>query len=970
MEDERKRNEVKTLLDAIKSSEVWEARISLVNQLEDLRNSDASNLVLIIECLPDSICLGISHCTLNRKILSVASKCLEINTSTCLSHFLILGTKASMWCRKHLQVTLVSDEQTLEEEHFITLLQLLLDSLRFSSATIVALTRPPYIEEKTRMLMVENFILEQLNLTRTSISEIKKFQHVSSELVKAVQVILDAAVKLCRSYFESINLDASEVTVEATKSFEDDIPMDFPSHVANVTAFTIENLHELGILAAAGGGSLVTVLNVSWKGVVSLLQLGKKVLAGKVKIGNIILTLVSLASESLRHAAEAWFSSHKGELTLPEAKRTFLPIKFYLINAVRISSDHPHEAMNGSGDITKCVLLISYFGVLFAKEVEMRAASEALADLLEPTSFLLLYAILSSTDISSESKSQILDCLFTDQNDFSSLFPEKNGSIMHQPSFDGSLAADHDDLPRAGTLALGRVMLLLNLLKSSASFKEEVTSMISKKLGYLLNLLVTEDVYPFILVSHIPVLYVYGSNKGIAWKPMLHFLLHSLKIFMIAASSSSMVSKEVEDFLHQNLFHPHCLCLEIVVELWCFFMRHAEPEVSNQVFDHWISLLQVLGSSEAALDPLSPLRRLARSLCSVLTHAAQPTIDHVYSSIFDDGKSSVSSTIRIAVLTEGFPLNSLSGNLKSLSAQSILGNFQRFTADYGKCLDHGSSATLSSTLLALSCAIRSSQIADCDIADDSAISQFLRLSLRLIREYKNADRGSLLAAALDLISSMKQSYSLDEMRDIVRELQTLSSTPLPYRLKPPLAAFMADLCHMEITEREEDPTSAAAWGLSHMLLRERHWAFLHLSLAGFGYFAARTSCTQLWRFVPHDAALSYDTDTGNEPSEERFMAQLKAFLEREATPVDQLDDLRKEAALLRTMAEVNEKRSERKRKRRISEEISSGISMLQRGLELLKRGLSRDDGVGFKEHLSGQLSSLQGLILGLSALSD
>ncbi|CAA6662559.1 unnamed protein product [Spirodela intermedia] len=894
MEDERKRNEVKTLLDAIKSSEVWEARISLVNQLEDLRNSDASNLVLIIECLPDSICLGISHCTLNRKILSVASKCLEINTSTCLSHFLILGTKASMWCRKHLQVTLVSDEQTLEEEHFITLLQLLLDSLRFSSATIVALTRPPYIEEKTRMLMVENFILEQLNLTRTSISEIKKFQHVSSELVKAVQVILDAAVKLCRSYFESINLDASEVTVEATKSFEDDIPMDFPSHVANVTAFTIENLHELGILAAAGGGSLVTVLNVSWKGVVSLLQLGKKVLAGK----------------SLRHAAEAWFSSHKGELTLPEAKRTFLPIKFYLINAVRISSDHPHEAMNGSGDITKCVLLISYFGVLFAKEVEMRAASEALADLLEPTSFLLLYAILSSTDISSESKSQILDCLFTDQNDFSSLFPEKNGSIMHQPSFDGSLAADHDDLPRAGTLALGRVMLLLNLLKSSASFKEEVTSMISKKLGYLLNLLVTEDVYPFILVSHIPVLYVYGSNKGIAWKPMLHFLLHSLKIFMIAASSSSMVSKEVEDFLHQNLFHPHCLCLEIVVELWCFFMRHAEPEVSNQVFDHWISLLQVLGSSEAALDPLSPLRRLARSLCSVLTHAAQPTIDHVYSSIFDDGKSSVSSTIRIAVLTEGFPLNSLSGNLKSLSAQSILGNFQRFTADYGKCLDHGSSATLSSTLLALSCAIRSSH------------------------------RPGAADPVLD---------------------------PSPLSAQAPLAAFMADLCHMEITEREEDPTSAAAWGLSHMLLRERHWAFLHLSLAGFGYFAARTSCTQLWRFVPHDAALSYDTDTGNEPSEERFMAQLKAFLEREATPVDQLDDLRKEAALLRTMAEVNEKRSERKRKRRISEEISSGISMLQRGLELLKRGLSRDDGVGFKEHLSGQLSSLQGLILGLSA---
>lgn len=525
---------------------------------------------------------------------------------------------------------------------------------------------------------------------------------------------MDAAIKLCRRYFESINLDTSEATIEARKGFEDGIPVDFPSHVVNVTAFTIENLHELGVIAAAGGGSLVTVLNVSWKGVVSLLQLGKKVLAGKVKIGNIILTLVSLVNESLRHAAETWFSSHKGELTLSEAKRTFLPIKFYLINAVRISSEHPHEAMNVSGEITKCVLLISYFGVLFAKEVDMRAASEALADLLEPTSFLLLFSILSSTDISPESKLQILDCLFTDQNEFSSLFPANNGSIMHQPSSDGSLAADHDNPPGAGTLTLGRVMLFLNLLKSSVSFKEEVTSMISKKLGYLLNSLATEDVYPFILALHVPVLCGYGSDKGIAWKPVLHFLLHSLKIFMIAASSSSMVCEEVEDFLHQNLFHPHCLCLEIVVELWCFFMRHAEPEVSNQIFGHWISLSKLLASSEAALDPLSPLRRLARSLCSILAHAAQPTIDHVYCSIFDDCQSFAPSIVRIAVLMEGFPLNSLSGNLRSLSAQSILVNFQRFVADYGKYLDHGSSATddismlLGFPMLAFSRALRSS----------------------------------------------------------------------------------------------------------------------------------------------------------------------------------------------------------------------------------------------------------------------
>lgn len=279
------------------------------------------------------------------------------------------------------------------------------------------------------------------------------------------------------------------------------------------------------------------------------------------------------------------------------------------------------------------------------------------------------------------------------------------------------------------------------------------------------------------------------------------------------------------------------------------------------------------------------------------------------------------------------------------------------------------------------------QIADCDVPGDSTISQFLWFSLRLIREHRNASegserrRGSLLAAALDLISSMKRSYSLDEMRGVVQELQALPAAPssassaaLSCRLKPPLASFMAGLCHMELAEREEDPTCSAAWGLYHMLLRERHWALLHLSLAGFGYFAARTSCTQLWRFVPHDAALSYDTDTGSEPSEERFMAQLKAFLEREPAPVDQLDELRKEATLLRTVAELHEKKrereSERKRKRRVPEELSRGVSTLQRGLELLKQGLARDDGAGFNEELAGQLSSLQALVLALSALSD
>ena len=259
---------------------------------------------------------------------------------------------------------------------------------------------------------------------------------------------------------------------------------------------------------------------------------------------------------------------------------------------------------------------------------------------------------------------------------------------------------------------------------------------------------------------------------------------------------------------------------------------------------------------------------------------------------------------------------------------------------------------------------------DNDIIEDSKISLLLRFSLHLIREQKNDSDGRLLGTVLDIISRVRKSYEVDEIKDVVKELQTL---PLSTQLKPALVSFMGGLCHMEMRENEDDPTYSAAWGLYHMILRERNWAFLHLSLEGFGYFAARTPCTQLWKFVPQDAALSYDLTTGNEPNEERFMAELRAFLEREATSSDQFDDLQREAATLqRRISNIQEemREKEKKRKRKIPQEITEGISMLQSGLELLCKGLWSNDGVDVSDELSDQLSTLQSMILRLSRLSD
>jgi hypothetical protein len=65
-----------------------------------------------------------------------------------------------------------------------------------------------------------------------------------------------------------------------------------------------------------------------------------------------------------------------------------------------------------------------------------------------------------------------------------------------------------------------------------------------------------------------------------------------------------------------------------------------------------------------------------------------------------------------------------------------------------------------------------------------------------------------------------------------------------------------------------------------MLLKERHWALAHLSMTAFWYFSARTSCNELWRFVPPDAALLFDLESGVDVNDERFMSEFKVFFEK------------------------------------------------------------------------------------------
>lgn len=270
----------------------------------------------------------------------------------------------------------------------------------------------------------------------------------------------------------------------------------------------------------------------------------------------------------------------------------------------------------------------------------------------------------------------------------------------------------------------------------------------------------------------------------------------------------------------------------------------------------------------------------------------------------------------------------------------------------------------------------------------------------MAQTYRNAGEGlkdqyaKLLGALLQLISNAKHLYGYFEIGVIILELQKLFAEPdaTLSQCQPYLASFLAGLNHMQIAEDDENPLSAAIWHLSHLLLRERHWAFVHLAIAAFGYFAARTSCTQLWRFVPSNAALSFDSATGSEAKYDSFMNELKGFLEKEGVLCEdspckeQLCFLIKEGIALKrliktslTMQEVSgihtveidsHEKCARKKKRKLPDGICRGMDLLQNGLKTMTHALSQSGSAELKEEFSAHISCLNDVISHLVSLSD
>ncbi|GLJ32448.1 hypothetical protein SUGI_0652900 [Cryptomeria japonica] len=225
---------------------------------------------------------------------------------------------------------------------------------------------------------------------------------------------------------------------------------------------------------------------------VSLLQLeiGKEIMASKVNIANIILTLISLATESLKLSAQVWLVQSPDSKTIlhvvidPEARRSSIPIKFYLLNVVRIFSSYQSHTFKVCDDIMSRVLKISALCFALGFQDHLRASFEALAEILEPTSFLFLCSLLNSGEAGLDLKLRVLDILFPNDSKMCSSSLEENVDAIHvgESTIRGLFSSTSEDISCSGILMLGHVAVLLNLLENSSNLGPDVVLAISKSL--------------------------------------------------------------------------------------------------------------------------------------------------------------------------------------------------------------------------------------------------------------------------------------------------------------------------------------------------------------------------------------------------------------------------------------------------------------------------------------------------------
>lgn len=533
----------------------------------------------------------------------------------------------------------------------------------------------------------------------------QKVESFTSEILKAAQVVIDTIVRLCKEYSPTVDQDVNEIKTNGNVGKARMEEGKTVCNLVSIITLGVKSLSELGMLAAKNGGNLVTILNTSWKGVITLLQIDKQTLASKVDVGEIILKLISLIKESLRFAAEAWSRSVKENISAAEARRVFLPVKFYLINAVKVVALFPSRASGVFKEIALCILMISAFKVSLNQQTHRKSASEVMTDLIEKTTVDLLSAQLNAAEITQEFRFTLLDSLFVDEQGFSNQICKiRSDDSLTKTSLVDILSLSVESAKSARVLLLARVALFQSVMRYSSELEKDAKLAITTKLQWLLDILTDKEVYSSVLSSQLSM--ADGSGKTIIWESMFSALLLSLKTLMIILSSTP-AWEELETFLLQNLLHPHFLCWQIVMELWCFWVRHATDDLVANMIDKLCTFMMSMSSSETPLCPDSVLRRITKSICFLLTHSPKSLTVRVYKNISTESRSDPAPDVYLALLLDGFPLNFLPDRTKNDAKRQIFADFFNFIEKFNEKPSNSSRYTvLGAPVFTLSACLR------------------------------------------------------------------------------------------------------------------------------------------------------------------------------------------------------------------------------------------------------------------------
>ncbi|XP_024516389.1 uncharacterized protein LOC9642030 isoform X2 [Selaginella moellendorffii] len=598
----------------------------------------------------------------------------------------------------------------------------------------------------------------------------------------------------------------------------------FSSGMHEIYACVLQALVEIGAKAAAPG-----LVSVSWRVAARLLEMEAfhDVAARSVSISNIISTLLSLASEWLTLAlrpTQSLLDDTSGNLK----SQHLVMVKFYVVHALRISRAYLSEAVLVQKAIVGFSINISALLLVLENGQFLETISNDISVQVAPPSLAFLHTLLSSEKI------QLEDMVV-------------------------NVLGEAASCQRYSSAA--QVVVFIQLLQLSREFQADVLFQLSRKLDWLLERLSEMPLHAMLLQQR--------ALVSIDAKPGMQLLylsvLQALEAFVLAAASKVEVWEEVERFIFGNAIHRFSICRELLLDLWSFIFKVGNEKLCQAHLEALLSLYRYLSSSSYGDMHSEILQDFARLICRLAKFAPGSVRARLTSSVFkrDVFTAKSSAVIASLLLRRGFAIP------KNIALEQVRA-----------ALDVISSNSFPTKEEALSILL--------DLSSESHTFQrdvSNKISKLLLSIIDKAAVGSpLLSKAVLGLARLKAVFSDADIEKAVITLNNkLSSHHEQLEDRPELKIHLPELLTSlaDFTFQEEEPDSQiqAIWKLYHLALAEKHWALVHAGLTSFSEFAATTSCNDLWRFLPADAALSFDS-SGDTVMEDGFMAAVRLFLEK------------------------------------------------------------------------------------------